>query len=73
MFFGYAFWAQMDTNPAIQQLTQNLCLNIPFHPYIHDQDLDHATTKFFSHTFTQRKKKKKGKIPSLGPSPNPNP
>ena len=34
---------------AIQQLTQNLCLNIPFHPYIHDQDLEQAFEGYFSY------------------------
>jgi len=37
MVFGYIFWAQTNTN---HQLTPNLCLNIPFHFYIHDLVLD---------------------------------
>ena len=35
MFFGLK-WI------PIHQLTQNFGFNIPFHPYIHDQDLEQA-------------------------------
>ena len=34
--FRLSFFAQTDTNPP----TPNLCLNIPFHFYIHDLVLD---------------------------------
>ena len=33
--FGYLFMAQTNTNSP----TQNLCFNVPFHVYIHDQGL----------------------------------
>ena len=39
MVFGYLFLFQTDTNPP----TPNLCLNIPFHFYIHDHVLDEPT------------------------------
>ena len=38
MVFSYLFLAQTDTNAQ----TQNLCFNISFHLYIHDQDLEQA-------------------------------
>ena len=39
MVFGYLFWLKRI---PIHELTPNLCFNIPFHLYIHDEDLQQA-------------------------------
>ena len=39
--FDYLFWLKRI---PIHQLTQNLCYNVPFHLYIHDQGLQQTFT-----------------------------